>query len=200
MVYTASSLVANALSMADLENTSFPTATENRLWINNAFADIYQKAIDNGEKYWYEITTLQNGDTMPEDFYQLADIYDESGQIPRYSKNLRKTGKWYDIRNGSIILNPDYSYPNLTIEYFPKPVYLDPNETGDVELDFPNNIMYTLVSLKLAEYYKIKQNGDISGLEMLIEDMWDTYFDTMKSDDNQNTVITDVYHNNRRYW
>lgn len=188
----ASDLVRRALSLADLENTAFPSSTENREYINMTFASVYQEAIDNGEKYWFEEETINEGaNDLPEDFYQLYDLKDTETdyRIPRKQRNSDKNGKWYEIRNGQIILN---KVPSATLEYFPTPLYLDPEGSGDVDLDFPNNIFYQICALKLAEYYKIKQNADISGIELLIENAWNTYFDILKRDNDQPMVITDV--------
>lgn len=195
MIYKASTLIATALNLADLTNTSFPTATENRYYINLAFQDVYQQAINNGEKYWYEEQDLVVGENnLPEDFYQLADIYfNRDNKIPRYNKNIRQNN-WYDIRNGKIIVhNKSGDLPDLKMEYYPLPQTLDPDGTGDVELDYPNNIFYHIIALKLAEYYKVKQNADISGIELLLGDAWDTYYNLINRDINQNLVINDVY-------
>ena len=195
MIYKASTIIGTALSLADLNNTSFPTADENRYYINLALSDVYQQAINNGEKYWYKEEDLNVGENnLPEDFYQLADVYyNKTNKLPRYNKNI-KTDKWYDIRNNKLIVNNEYGdLPDLKMEYYPLPLTLDPQGTGDVELDFPNNIFYHIIALKLAEYYKIKQGGDISGIELLLEDAWATYFNILNRDVNQNLVVNNVY-------
>lgn len=197
MVYKASSLIATALALADLTNTSFPTASENRLYINLAFMDVYQQAINNGEKYWYKEQALNVGENiLPEDFYQLADIYyGRANNLQRYNKNIRMD-RWYDIRNNKIIVHNEYGdLSDLKMEYYPLPQTLDPEEAGDVDLDFPNNIFYHIIALRLAEYYKIKQGGDINGIELLLDDAWSTYFDILSRDINQNITINDVMNN-----
>ena len=192
MVTKASDLIRRALSLADLENTSFPSAVENREYINMAFQEIYQEAIDNGEKYWFEDVDINEGaNDLPEDFYQLYDLkeIDNDYRIPRKQRNSSKNDKWYEIKNGQIILNKVHK---ANMEYFPMPIYLDPVGAGDVDLDFPSNIFYQICALKLAEYYKIKQNADISGIELLLDSAWNTYFDILKRDNDQPLVITDV--------
>lgn len=194
MIYMASTIIGTALSLADLNNTSFPTSAENRYYINLAFADTYQQAINNGEKYWYKEQALNVGENnLPVDFYQMADIYYGKGnQVARYNKNLKQS-QWYDIRNNKLIVHNDGGDLNdLKMEYYPLPQTLDPEGSGDVELDYPNNIFYHIIALKLAEYYKIKQGGDISGIELLLDDAWTTYFDILSRDINQNIVINDV--------
>lgn len=201
MIYKASSLIATALSLADLNNTSFPTAAENRYYINLAFMDVYQQAINNGEKYWYKEQDLSVGEnSLPADFYQLADIYYSKGtQLQRYNKNIKQS-RWYDIRNDKIIVHNEYgSLEDLKMEYYPQPQTLDPEGSGDVELDYPSNIFYHIIALKLAEYYKIKQAGDISGIELLLEEAWDTYYNILNRDINQNLVMNDVMNSGNNF-
>lgn len=247
----ASSLISRALSLADLTNTSFPTAEENRTYINLAYQDIYQELINEGQKYYFETIemprthtvteyvtnpdydpnetipnpdydpddpdspeTIPNPDydprekipvthivtdmTLPDDFYQLYDLKDEKEQrIPRRQRNSIKNEKWYDIVKNELKVSERVE-GKLTMEYFPKPFELDPTETGDVDLDFPDNIFYQICTLKLAEYYKIKQGGDISGIELLLEEAWNTYRNILNRDLDQPTEITDVYENYRR--
>jgi hypothetical protein len=101
---------------------------------------------------------------------------------------------WYEIKKNKIFLNKVTE--TAVMEYWPKPFELNPAESGDVDLDFPNNIFYQICALKLAEYYKIKQGADISGIELLIENAWDTYYNILNRDNDQPLVITNVY--NRR--
>lgn len=247
----ASQLIARALALADLTNTSFPTAEENRTYINLAINDIYQELINEGQKYYFETIemprthtvteyidnpnydpretipnpdydpedpesseTIPNPDydprekiqishtitdmALPDDFYQLYDLKDEKEQrIPRKQRNSIKNEKWYDIVKNELKVSERVE-GKLTMEYYPKPFELDPTETGDVDLDFPDNIFYQICTLKLAEYYKIKQNGDISGIELLLEEAWNTYRNILNRDLDQPTEIVDVYENYRR--
>lgn len=196
MGYTvkASDLVRRALQLADLENTSFPSAEENRTYISMSFFDVFQEAINEGEKYWFESTELNEGENnLPEDFYQLYDIkmVEKNRRIPRKQRNMGIDETWYEIKKDKIILN---KVPETAVmEYWPKPFELDPLDSGDVDLDFPNNIFYQICALKLAEYYKIKQGADISGIELLLENAWDTYYNILNRDNDQSLTITDVY-------
>lgn len=230
----ASLLIADALSLADLTNTSFPTARENRLYINNAYAKVYQQAIDNGEKYYFETaeapftvatttttttteanpeyvdeettpdipatiqvqhttTTTTTTYELPEDFYQLYDIKDShNNRIPRKQRNSKPKDRWYDIVGGRLVVSEPLLSKPLAVEYWPKPIELNPDEEGDVVLDYPNHIFYQILTLELALYYKIKQGADISGIELMIQDAWDTYYDILSCDNDQPMTITDV--------
>lgn len=190
--YKASDLILLAMKLADLENTAFVSSEENRSYINNAWAEIYQQAIDNGELFYMESVTLNEGEnTLPTDFHQVYNIKDDNwNALPRYNKDMRKSDAYYKIMNGKIYINGKNS---VEMEYFPAPATLDIEGTGDVELDFPNNIYKQLLVLRLAEYYKIRQNSDISGIELLINDAWKQFYDMLTRDANQNGVIQDVY-------
>lgn len=197
--YKASDLVSAAVSLADLENSSFITSTENRMYINNAWEEIYQKAIDYGELYYLKKINVVPGDNnLPEDFYQLYNIKDENwNDIPRYNKNCDRNTRWYRIENNKLYINGEPSSP--FIEYFPAPETLDISGSGDVELDFPNNIYKMLLVYRLAEYYKVRQNGDISGIELLEDKAWKQFYDMLTRDDNEESVIKDVY-GKRNWW
>ena len=253
MTVRASELIARGLALADLTNTSFPTAAENRTYINMAMYDIYQEAINEGQKYWFEeiemphthsVThlvdnpnydpneTIPNPDydpedpespetipnpnydprkkievvetvtdyELPDDFYQLHDLKEVETEyrIPRKQRNSSKDDKWYDIVKDKLVVS-DRVNTVLKMSYFPKPFELDPTETGDVDLDFPDNMFYQICALKLAEYYKIKQGGDISGIELLLEEAWNTYRNILNRDLDQPLQITDVYQYKRRW-
>lgn len=63
----------------------------------------------------------------------------------------------------------------------------------DTVFEYPNNIYYNLMSIKLAMSYKIKQNADISLLSATYDDMESQYFNSLSRDVNNVTRITNVY-------
>lgn len=196
--YKASDLLLLAMKLADLENTAFISAEENRSYINNAWAEIYQQAIDNGELFYLNSTTLHQGENdLPEDFHQVYNIKDHNwNALPRYSKDMRKSDVYYKIMNNKIYIN---GKDEVEMEYFPAPATLEVSGEGDVELSFPSNIYKQLLVLRLAEYYKIRQNGDIAGIEILMDQAWNQFYDMLNRDANQCGVIQDVNNTNRVY-
>lgn len=196
--YKASDLLLLAMKLADLENTAFISAEENRSYINNAWAEIYQQAIDNGELFYLNSTTLHQGENnLPSDFHQVYNIKDHNwNALPKYNKDMRKSDVYYKIMNNKIYIN---GKDEVEMEYFPAPATLEVSGEGDVELDFPNNIYKQLLVLRLAEYYKIRQNGDISGIEILMDQAWNQFYDMLYRDANQYGVIQDVNNTNRVY-
>lgn len=198
IAYKASDLLLLAMKLADLENTGFISAEENRSYINNAWAEIYQQAIDNGELFYLNSTTLHQGENdLPEDFHQVYNIKDHNwNALPKYNKDMRKSDVYYRIMNSKIYIN---GKDNVEMEYFPTPATLETSGEGDVELAFPSNVYKQLLVLRLAEYYKIRQNGDIAGIEILMEQAWKQFYDMLNRDVNQNGVIQDVNNTNRVY-
>ena len=196
--YKASDLLLLAMKLADLENTAFISAEENRSYSNNAWAEIYQQAIDNGELFYLNSTTLHQGENdLPADFHQVYNIKDHNwNALPRYNKDMRKSDVYYKIMNNKIYIN---GKDDVEMEYFPTPATLEVSGEGDVELDFPSNIYKQLLVLRLAEYYKIRQNGDIAGIEILMDQAWKQFYDMLNRDANQNGVIQDVNNTNRVY-
>lgn len=196
-----SDIITAALSLADLTNSSMPTAEENKFWINTAFNRVYQKSINMGEKYYFTVKhypesgeTVSNEYDLPEDFYQLydirkADVDECKHPIRRYQKWMTDNDNWYDLRNNKLILSKDRS---VDIYYFNNPLTMDIS-VEDTELDFPNHLFYQLCTIYLAEYYKIKQGADVSALKMMETEAWNTYYDILTRDINQPLVVQDVY-------
>lgn len=63
----------------------------------------------------------------------------------------------------------------------------------DTELNFPNQMYFTLMAYLLAISFKIKQGSDISGLQLSYEKAEETFYDTLSNDDWNYTRITNVY-------
>ena len=197
MTVKVSDLIRAALDLADLNNSSMPTVAENKFWINTAFAKVYQKAINLGEKYYFTEATVDSTDLeedgsyiLPEGFYQLYDIRKNEYPIRRYQKYMTSHDAYYDIRGNKLIVN-NVEAP-YKIQYFENPITLD-STVSDPDLDFPNHIFYQLVAIALAKYYKIKQGADTSGIQLMEDEAWNTYYDVLSRDVNQPLVIQDVY-------
>ena len=63
----------------------------------------------------------------------------------------------------------------------------------DTELNFPNSFYFSLLGYMLAAAYKIKQNADASGIQALIQDQIQTFYDTLETDAFSVSRITNVY-------
>ena len=216
--YKASEIVQRAMTLANIQNSSFVSATENRQLINDAFWALYQIMIDNGDVFFLkEIKgiTFDNGVyVLPEDFYQLYAVRDNYGNgVLRKNKNTIKNGKCYDIRKRDIptevedpethetvtVLVPKtclINYNNALIEeieYYPKPQTLDIEGEGDIVLDIPSNAYYQCMLYYMAIWYKTRQNEDSSAIQALYDEAVGNFTDTLKIDINEYPQMRDVY-------
>jgi hypothetical protein len=164
--YKASEIVQRAMTLANIQNSSFVSATENRQLINDAFWALYQIMIDSGDVFFLkEIKDPAFTDgvyVLPEDFYQLYTVKDQYGNgVLRKNKNTIKNGKCYDIRKRDIpteveVIDPDTGKPEV-----------DP-DTGDVITEtilVPKAcvINFNNALIKEIEYYPKPMTLDIEG-------------------------------------
>ena len=164
--YKASEIVQRAMTLANIQNSSFVSATENRQLINDAFWALYQIMIDSGDVFFLkEIKDPAFTDgvyVLPEDFYQLYTVKDQYGNgVLRKNKNTIKNGKCYDIRKRDIptvveVIDPDTGEPEV-----------DP-ETGEVITEtilVPKAcvINFNNALIKEIEYYPKPMTLDIEG-------------------------------------
>lgn len=216
--YKASEIVQRAMTLANIQNSSFVSATENRQLINDAFWALYQVMIDEGDVFFLkEIKHPSFVDgvyILPDDFYQLYAIRDNYGNgVLRKNKNTIKNGKCYDIRKRDIpteVEDPEthetttvlvakpcvINYNNALIdeiEYYPQPKTLDIEGTGDVELDIPSNAYYQCMLYYMAIWYKTRQNEDSTDIKALYEEALGNFTDTLKIDLNEYPQMRDVY-------
>jgi hypothetical protein len=211
------------MTLANIQNSSFVSATENRQVINDAFWQLYQIMIDAGEVFMLKQIkhpAFEDGVyVLPDDFYQLYSVKDNYGNgVLRKNKNTIKNGKCYDIRlrdfeetieippvppeteptEETVIVQKTclINYNNAIIdeiEYYPKPKTLDIEGTGDVELDIPSNAYYQCMLYYMAIWYKTRQNEDASMVQELYEKAVADFTDTMKVDLNEYPQMRDVY-------
>lgn len=221
--YKASEIVTRAMTLANIQNSSFVSATENRQVINDAFWALYQIMIDAGEVEMLKNIkhpSFTDGEyVLPDDFYQLYSVKDHYGNgVLRKNKNTIKNGKCYDIRlrdfeetlevppvppeteptTQTIVVQKPclINYNNAMIdeiEYYPQPKTLDVEGTGDVVIDVPSNAYYQCMLYYMAIWYKTRQNEDTSAIEKLYDEAVANFTDTMKIDLNEYPQMRDVY-------
>ena len=164
--YKASEIVSRAMTLANIQNSSFVSATENRQLINDAFWALYQVMIDEGDVFFLKTIkhpSFEEGIyVLPEDFYQLFAIRDNYGNgVLRKNKNTIKNGKCYDIRKRDIpteveVIDPETGEPEI-----------DP-DTGEVVTEtvlVPKAcvINYNNALIDEIEYYPKPMTLDIEG-------------------------------------
>lgn len=221
--YKASEIVSRAMTLANIQNSSFVSATENRQVINDAFWALYQIMIDAGEVFMLKSIKhpafTEGVYKLPDDFYQLYSVKDNYGNgVLRKNKNTIKNGKCYDIRlrdfeetvevppvppeteptEETVIVTKTclINYNNAIIdeiEYYPQPKTLDTEGTGDVTIDVPSNAYYQCMLYYMAIWYKTRQNEDTSAIEKLYDEAVANFTDSMKVDLNEYPQMRDVY-------
>lgn len=123
--YNAKDLIEQAAMMADLQNSDFISWKENMMFLDNAWADLYQQIINHGDKTFIKSFTF-SGDRveLPDDFYQLNYVCYSAGlnRIPinRKAKTSTGNGPFYDlVGNELVIYNKINSMQNVEVDYFP---------------------------------------------------------------------------------
>ena len=123
--YNAKDLIEQAAMLADLQNSDFISWKENMMFLDNAWADLYQQIINHGDKTFIKSFTF-SGDRveLPDDFYQLNYVCYSAGlnRIPinRKAKTSTGNGPFYDlVGNELVIYNKINSMQNVEVDYFP---------------------------------------------------------------------------------
>lgn len=137
-----------------------------------------------------EIELKQN----PKHFYQKNEsviITTDSN----YVVDVNYNGDYQEIINNDCIIdvikfddNTGYGYLTQELNGYYVTSFFD-----DTELNFPNQMYFTLMAYLLAISFKIKQGSDISGLQLSYEKAEETFYDTLSNDDWNYTRITNVY-------
>ena len=123
--YDAKDLIEQAAMMADLQNSDFISWKENMMFLDNAWADLYQQIINHNDKTFIKTFTFSgNKVELPDDFYQLHYVCYSSGfnRIPvnRKAKTASGNGPFYDlIGNELVIYNKLNSMQSIEVDYFP---------------------------------------------------------------------------------
>ena len=123
--YNAKDLIEQAQMLADLQNSDFISWKENMMFLDNAWADLYQQIINHGDKTFLETFTFTGHRiTLPDDFYQLYYVCYSDGvdrrPINRKAKTENVNGPYYDlVGNELVIYNKMNSIRTIEVQYFP---------------------------------------------------------------------------------
>lgn len=155
-------IVKRAQQIADLENSSFISWRENVNLLNEAYRDIYQKAINANVKHWLVDWNLTDGERvegnavrykLPDDFYTLYSINEKHTNRNLFKKSTNETssGFKYDIENGYLIVYG--ANKEIVAKYYKVPQKLyykgEEIETG---YTYYNSYMYDCFDKYIVKY------------------------------------------------
>lgn len=118
--YSTTDIIKRAEQLADLENSDFISDYEKLALLNESWMMLYQKIINSGDKSYLETVVVRDGDELPRDLYQIADIYVEKTKELLPKMNAAQFDG-YDIKNNTIIISRNYSNRTILLDYFPIP-------------------------------------------------------------------------------
>lgn len=122
MKINASDVIKSALQIADLENSSFISWSENIRLLNESWTALHQKLINSGNFTFTDEISISKEQSLPENFYQVLSVLDNyNTPIGRYSIGMNDSQVWYKLINNKIILNGLHS---AKLTYFTKPQFL----------------------------------------------------------------------------
>lgn len=140
MKYKASDILKRALSIADMSNTSFLTYREKLDYLNQAWKQASQSAINKGCKYFIESVEVDgNGEwDLPEDFYQIESIRTKDGMIiSRHIASTPDSALSYDIIGDKLRIYGNGAH--LEVNYWKVPTFLSyPSESKDLDIEIKN--------------------------------------------------------------
>lgn len=182
--YKVSDLIKQARSKADLSNSDFITHEDDVTILNDIWWDLYQKAIDAGEKYFVKTIDVTDGMELPEDFFQLSGVFTRSGmEIPRRTINEIHEGlRAYEIENNRLLLKNVRE--EVQIKYYPKPATLTypfkpkPYTLNDRYIAGRGNKVYSNVSV-----FDLDTNEETSYSNNTSTSLWQVYEDYIVTKD-----------------
>ena len=122
MKLNASDIIKSARQVADLENSSFISWSENIRLLNEAFTAVHQKLINSGNFTFTNEMNIGKEQELPSDFYQVLSVLDNyNTPVPRYSIGMNNSQIYYKLINNKIILN---GLNSAKLTYFVAPQFL----------------------------------------------------------------------------
>lgn len=125
MIYTTKDLLKRALDLCDCANTDFLSNEEKERYLNESYAELYQKAIDRGDDSFVKYLTANSYDTpLPRDFYALRAVKSSNGYMyKRRPLNATINEPGYNIINGRLIISGNLA-TGAEVTYYPMPKHL----------------------------------------------------------------------------
>jgi hypothetical protein len=111
--------------LADLQNSDFISWKENMMFLDNAWADLYQQIINHGDKSFLKTFSFEGERCeLSRDFYQLQYVCYNDGlnEVPinRKAKTSLTGGPFYDLVEDEIVIyNRMNSLRKVNVYYYP---------------------------------------------------------------------------------
>ena len=113
----------------DLKNNSFITNEMAIQLLNDSYIQCYQKLIDIKHDDFLKSVDVKNNDELPEDLYQIAEVYYIYKDNPFKKYSLVKN-RDFILKNNHILFKDKYNNYNYCIDYYPIPEKLSLNDDG----------------------------------------------------------------------
>lgn len=138
MTYKASEIIERAKNLADIGNTDYISHKEASQYLNDAYAYVYQLAINRADNFFVKAVDIATGDyQLPDDFYQLRAIKNvSSGKLyTRKALNAGINEPGYEIINNRLKLSGVNNRCELS--YYPVPKILSFPDQSKTLSEFP---------------------------------------------------------------
>lgn len=185
MIYNTKDLIDRALDLADCANTSFLSHREMERYLNEAYNEVYQMAINHGDDNFVKHLALNpRGRTrLPKDFYALRCVKDRNGYMyKRLSLDSTSNEPGYNIINNELVISGNGTATDVT--YYPMPKHLT-IQFDEKRLDFIDEkfTIWDLNNRYFVYYQEIEESEPPETVKMIkIYDMANDAFNQTEVD------------------
>ncbi len=124
MFYTTSELIERAKNLADCGNTDFLSHEECEQYLNDAYNEIYQLAINRGDDWFVKTMNVNSKASLPNDFYSLRSVKGANGYMyKRRSLSATINEPGYEIINNKLVISGQMP-TSCEVTYYPLPKHL----------------------------------------------------------------------------
>lgn len=151
MKYTVNDIIKRALVIADMDGSDVISYEQTNNYLNQAWRNVVQKAINAGIKYFYsEVEVTCGWNDLPWDFYQIDSIQSRYGwTLPKHNRADPENFPSYDIIGNKLFVYGSI-VPSLKMMYWKKPITLTfPNKKINID-DIPTYDVMDMYDTKMV--------------------------------------------------
>ena len=168
ITYKTNDLIKKAINLCDLKNNSFMTNEMSIQLLNDSYIQCYQKLIDIKHDEFLISVDINNGDELPENLYQIAEVYYVYKDNPFKKYSLVKN-RDFMLKNGKIYFKDNYNNYKYCLDYYPIPDKLTLNESGTdshtFEVNFPDVAFADCQFAQLGKWLFVVNGSNIYRIE-----------------------------------